>query len=567
MKRDTGEAAEGHGFRIPDPGVVTRSLSALAAALARHPEKLAARQAAWAAQIEELRRRQRDRAAGEPVPPVIEPEPSDRRFKDEAWDKDPALDFLKQSYLLTARMVRETVAEAQGLDPATHAKASFYAQQLIEACSPTNFPLTNPAVLRQAQETKGESLRLGMERLLADLKRGQGELAITMSRPDAFRLGCHLATTPGKVIFENELMQLVQYAPRTEQVRRRPLLVVPPWINKFYILDLQPRNSFVRFALEQGHTVFVISWVNPDERLAHKGFEDYLKDGPLAALDAIHAAIGEAEVNILGYCIGGTLTACLLAYLAATGARRIASATFLTTLTDFSDPGELKVFIDDEQLALLEAHMQRRGYLEARQMRQVFSLLRPNDLIWSYVVNNYLLGKEPPAFDLLHWNADGTRMPCMMHSFYLRNMYQRNLLAQPGGISLLGVPIDLSLVRTPCYFLATRDDHIAPWRSTYRGRRLMRGPSRFVLGEAGHVAGVVNPPASGKYGYWTNRRGPADPEAWLARAERHPGSWWPDWAAWLGRHGGRRVAARDPARGALATIEDAPGRYVLTSGE
>lgn len=560
-------AARDDGFRIPDPGVVASSLAALRGALAREPEQAAARQAAWAAQMEELRRRHLRRLRGESPPPLIEPDPSDRRFKDEAWRREPGLDYLMQAYLLTAGMLRDAVAGAERLEPATHARAAFYVQQMIEAAAPSNFPFINPVVLREARETRGQSLRRGLEKLLEDLERGRGELSISMSRPDAFRVGRDLATTPGKVVCENELIQLIQYAPRTRRVHRRPLLIVPPWINKFYVLDLRPTNSFIRFALDRGHTVFVISWVNPDARLAHKGFEDYLRDGPLAALDAIKAAVGEAEVNILGYCIGGTLTACLLAWLAARGERRIASATLLTTLTDFSDPGEIKVFIDDEQLSLLEAHMERKGYLEARQMRQVFSLLRPNDLIWSYVVNNYLLGRDPPAFDLLHWNADGTRMPCMMHRFYLRSMYQQNLLARPGGITLLGVPIDLGAIRTPCYFLSTREDHIAPWRSTYRGSRLLRGRHRFVLGEAGHIAGVVNPPASGKYGYWTNPRRPREPEAWLERAVRRPGSWWPDWAAWIARRGGGRVPARDPACGGLATIEDAPGRYVLVASE
>jgi polyhydroxyalkanoate synthase len=341
-----------------------------------------------------------------------------------------------------------------------------------------------------------------------------------------------------------------------------PLLIVPPWINKFYILDLKPKNSFIRYAVDQGFTVFVISWANPGRELAHKRFEDYLGEGPLAALEAIEQAIGERQATIVGYCLGGTLTACLLAWMAAKGDTRIKAATFLTTMTDFAEPGELGVFIDDEQLDLIERHMQEKGYLEAKHMQKVFNLMRANDLIWGFVVNNYLLGREPIAFDLLYWNADSTRMPCMMHSFYLRHMYQKNLLAQPGGITLKGVPIDLGAIKTPSYFLSTKEDHIAPWASTYRGSRRFGGPVRFVLGGSGHIAGVINPPGSAKYGYWTGTRRPAEPAAWLAGARQQEGSWWPDWQAWLAKKSGTMVPARDPAHGGLPPLDEAPGSYV-----
>jgi polyhydroxyalkanoate synthase len=550
-------------LRIPDPDIVRNAFAALAEALRAEPERLRQAQAELARQLEALSFYVQRRAAGEAVPPLIAPSPGDRRFKDPAWREEIGYDGLKQAYLLATRWLEEIVAGTPGLEPAMRRKVLFYTRQLVDALAPTNAPLLNPAVLRRAAETGGESLRLGLERLVADLERGRGELGVETTRAGAFALGRDLAVTPGKVVFENELMQLVQYAPATRKVYKRPLLVVPPWINKFYVLDLRPENSLVRWAVAQGFTVFLISWVNPGPELGHKRFEDYLAEGPLAALEAIERAVGEREVNALGYCLGGTLTACLLAWLAARGqSERVRAATLLATMTDFAEPGELGVFIDDEQLAILERHMARKGCLEARHMQRVFSLLRANDLIWDFVVSNYLLGREPPAFDLLHWNADGTRMPAAMQSFYLREFYQRNRLAEPGGIALLGVPIDLGRISTPCYILAMRDDHIAPWVSVYRGARRLGGPVRFVLGGSGHVAGVINPPAAGRYGYRLNRRRPADPARWLARAEPRTGSWWPDWRAWLGRRSGPKVPARDPARGGLPPIEEAPGRYV-----
>ena len=390
-------------------------------------------------------------------------------------------------------------------------RSEFYTRQFVDALSPSNFALTNPTVLRHAAETKGESLLKGLQHLLDDLERGQGDLKISMTKEEAFRVGENIAASPGQVVYENELMQLIQYAPSTEQVYRRPLLIVPPWINKFYILDLKPRNSFIKFAVDQGFSVFVISWANPGRSLGDKTFEDYLDLGPLAALDAIATVTGEREATVIGYCLGGTLTACMLAWMAARGDDRVKAATFFTTMTDFAEPGDLAVFIDDEQLASIERKMQEKGYLEAKHMQQVFNLLRANDLIWSFVVNNYLMGREPIAFDLLYWNADSTRMPHMMHSFYLRNMYQKNLLVQPGGIVLKGIPIDLGRIALPCYFLSTKEDHIAPWRSTYRGSLRFGGAVKFVLGGSGHIAGVINPPSSAKYGYWTQPEAPERP--------------------------------------------------------
>jgi polyhydroxyalkanoate synthase len=379
---------------------------------------------------------------------------------------------------------------------------------------------------------------------------------------EAFRVGENIAVSPGKVVYQNHLMQLIQYAPATEKVLKRPLLIIPPWINKFYILDLRPRNSFVRWAVTHGHTVFMVSWVNPDERLAEKGFDDYMREGILDALDAVEAATGERDCNVIGYCLGGTLLGATLAWMAAHGDDRIKSATFFVTLLDFRESGELNVFIDEEQLKMLEEKMQRRGFLEGSEMATTFNMLRANDLIWSFVVNNYLLGNDPFPFDLLYWNADSTRMPAYMHSFYLRNMYQENLLAQPNGITLAGTPIDLGRVRVPAYFLSTREDHIAPWKSTYRGTQLLKGENRFVLAASGHIAGVVNPPEGGKYSHWINPELPEDPEEWFRGATEIAGSWWPDWQRWIIALDKRQVKARVPGDRKLAPIEDAPGSYV-----
>jgi polyhydroxyalkanoate synthase len=383
-----------------------------------------------------------------------------------------------------------------------------------------------------------------------------------MTDPSAFQVGGNLAVTPGKVVYQNDLMQLVQYAPLTDEVYRRPLLILPPWINKFYILDMREKNSFVRWATAQGHTVFIASWVNPDATYAQKSFDDYLRDGPLAALDAIEKATGERDINAIGFCLGGTLLASALGYMAATKDHRIKSATFFASMIDFSDPGELEVFIDEQQVTALEKKMQERGYLEGAEMATTFNMLRANDLIWSFVVNNYLLGKDPFPFDLLYWNSDSTRMPAAMHSFYLRNMYINNLLRTPGGITLNDVPIDLTKVKVPLYFASTLEDHIAPWKSTYAGAQLFKSKVRFVLGGSGHIAGIVNPPAANKYGYWTNDELPATPQAWLDSATQHPGSWWADWEKWVAAYAGDKVPARIPGKGKLKALEDAPGSYV-----
>ena len=487
--------------------------------------------------------------------------PKDKRFKHPDWTENAIFSFVKDSYLVAAKSILSTVREIKGMDNAAARKVDFYTRQFVDALSPSNFVATNPEVLTATLESGGQNLLRGLENLLSDLGRGAGRLSITMTDMSAFRLGENIATTSGKIVYQNNLMQLIQYAPSTQAVRRRPLLIVPPWINKFYVLDLKPKNSFIKWAVDQGHTVFVISWVNPDEKLAEKSFEDYMLEGPVAALDAIERAIGERRVNAVGYCLGGTLLASTAAYLAAKNDDRLASATYFVTLVDFTDVGDMAVFIDNEQLASLERRMRERGYLEAEDMATSFNMLRANDLIWSFVINNYLLGKEQVPFDLLFWNSDSTRMPAAMHSFYLRKMYQQNLLAKPGGVTLAETPIDLSKIKIPTFILSTREDHIAPWKSTYAATHLYSGPIKFVMSAAGHMAGVISAPGS-KYGHWTNDNLPASPDEWFSGATSHQGSWWPVWDEWITRLDPDRIPAREPGGGKLSIVEDAPGSYV-----
>jgi polyhydroxyalkanoate synthase len=504
------------------------------------------------------------RVAGLSASPIASPEKSDKRFKDEEWEEHFLFDFIKQSYLIAARHIHDTVSGVDGLDEQTQKKVNFYTRQYIDALSPSNFAMTNPEVFRETVKSHGQNLLKGLNNLLRDVEDGGGNLRVKMTDTTAFELGKNVATTPGKVVFQNDMMQLLQYTPSTDKVLKKPLLIVPPWINKFYILDLRDKNSYIKWCVDQGHTVFVISWVNPDERLAAKSFDAYVKEGVLAALDAIEQQTGEKEVNAAGYCLGGTLLATTLAYLAAKRQKRIASATFFTTMTDFTDPGELGVFIDEGQISSLEKKMFERGYLEGSEMAGTFSMLRSNDLIWSFVVSNYLMGKDPFPFDLLYWNSDSTRMPAAMHSFYLRTMYMENRLVEPGGIEIDGTPIDLTKIKVPCYFISAIEDHIAPWKSTYMGARRFTAPVRFVLGGSGHIAGIVNPPAANKYGYWVNpaAKRPETGEAWFEGAQQHAGSWWTDWQSWVTAHDAAQVDPRDPAKGKLKALEDAPGSFV-----
>ena len=551
------------GYQVIDPKTVTATFQEIIPKAAMNPAPIIKEQISLCADLAMLWQRTSMRTLfNMPAEPVIVPSKQDKRFKNEAWTENWYFDYVKQHYLLLSRCIESSVRGVKDVDRHTHHKAQFYTRQFVSAFSPTNFALTNPSVLNATVDTRGANLLNGFRNLVEDLERGGGRLSLKMSDLSAFKFGENIAGSPGKVVFQNELMQLIQYAPSTPMVQRRPLLVVPPWINKFYILDLKPKNSFIKWCVDQGHTVFVISWINPGAELADKGFADYLLEGPLQAIDAIKKAIGESDVNVIGYCIGGTLVASMLAYMAATKDRRVASATFFTTLLDFSDVGDISVFIDEDQLQLADKHMNRLGYLEGRHMAEAFNLMRENDLIWFFVINNYLLGRSPAAFDILYWNSDATRMPARMQSYYLRNMYYKNVLKNAGQINLANVPIDLRKIDVPVYFLSTREDHIAPWHSTYAGTQLMSGPVNFVLGASGHVAGVINPPSANKYGYWTNEKLSRDPNSWLKTATYHEGSWWPDWERWIATFSGGEVPARQPGNGKLPSIEDAPGSYV-----
>jgi len=553
----------GNQFTMIDSRAVAESLQSFGLKLLTDPARLAEAQAElWRDSFALWQRFLEDAPKGK-IRPLVEPPKTDRRFKDKTWTENPGFTMLQQGYLIYANWLQRLVDEADDLDPQAHRRVKFVTRQYLNAMAPSNYPLTNPQVLARAQETGGKSLLDGLEHFLDDLERGDGHLRIQMTDESAFALGRNLALSPGKVIFRNELIELIQYAPSTEQVHARPLLIIPAWINKFYILDLQPKNSFVRWAVSEGFTVFLISWANPTKELAHKRFEDYLGDGVLAALDAIEQQTGVREVGALGFCIGGILLATGLAHMAAKGDERLKSATFLATLFDFDeDVGELGMFVDPRHLDAMEAHTATTGFLEGRHMAGTFSMLRENDLVWMFVVNNYLLGREPAPFDLLYWNADSTRLPAQMLSDYARGFYLRNGLANPGTLTVLDSPIDTTQVTTPSYAVATREDHLAPWRACYPVMRQFTGPVRFCLGGSGHIAGIMNPASSHKYGYWINERKFDEPDGWFADATFREGSWWPDWSAWLRSQSGELVPARDPAKGNLEPLCDAPGTYV-----
>jgi len=555
-----GEAAPAH----PDPLNLGGAFMAMTAQLMANPDRLVEAQVKLWQDYATLWANTADRFMGKESTPLVQPDKGDKRFKDAAWQDSAVFDYLKQSYLLTARWMQTTVRQVDGMDPKVAKKVDFYTRQFVDAMAPSNFLLTNPEVLRVTAETNGENLVRGLENLLDDLDRGKGKLNIKMVDAKAFEVGRNIAATPGKVIYQNDLMQLIQYTPVTEQVYKRPLYIVPPWINKFYILDLKPENSFIKWMLEKGYTVFVVSWNQPDESLVDKTFESYMREGILDGLDAVKKATGEDEVTAIGYCIGGTLMASTLAWMAAKGDERIKAVTFFAAQVDFSEAGELSVFTDDDTLKYLDSKMGEKGYLDGGEMATTFNMLRANDLIWSFVVNNYLLGKEPFPFDLLYWNSDCTRMPAKMHTFYLHNMYRQNLLSQPGKLELAGEKLDLGKIRIPVYLQASREDHIAPYRSVYKATHLYGGPVRFMLAGSGHIAGVINHPNAKKYQHWLNdtKTNPADVEDWIRGATEYPGSWWDDWDKWLSKKSGPKVPARQPGAGKLTVIEDAPGSFV-----
>lgn len=503
------------------------------------------------------------RLAGEEVLPTIEPAPGDKRFAHPAWTENQMLDFVKQSYLTFSRWMEDTMTEVEGMDEHEKKKAQFYTTQFVNAFSPTNFAMLNPEVIEATLQSKGENLLKGLRNLLEDLDRGDGDLAIRQADLDHFKLGENIATTPGKVVFQNEIIQLIQYDPTTKKVAKAPLLICPPWINKFYILDLQPKNSFVKWVVDQGRTVFVVSWVNPEPKLKNKTFEDYIRQGLFAALGAVHDATGEEKVDAIGYCIGGTMLATALALMAAKGDKRINSATFFTAQADFTEAGDLLLFVDDEQLLAIEKQMDAAGgVLEGRAMSTTFNMLRSNDLIWSFVIDNYMKGKDPAKFDLLFWNSDATRMPKNVHLFYLREYYQHNRLAV-GEMVMDGETLKLDQINIPVFMQAGETDHIAPANSIYKTARLFGGSNiQYMLAGSGHIAGVVNHPDKNKYHHSTNTALPATLEDWKTGAEHHPGSWWPHWMKWLNNVSPGRSAARAPGDGKLAIIEDAPGSYV-----
>ncbi|MEM6382367.1 MAG: class I poly(R)-hydroxyalkanoic acid synthase [Pseudomonadota bacterium] len=502
------------------------------------------------------------RLSGEPAKPVVEPSPGDRRFKDPDWSSNELFDTVKQAYLLLSKWAEGLVDEAAELDPHTRHKAQFYMRQIASALSPTNFVGTNPELIKETLSSNGENLVRGLKMLAEDIREGQGDLKVRMTDTSQFKVGENMATTPGKVVHRNDVCELLQYSPTTDTVLKRPLLIVPPWINKFYILDLNEQKSFIKWAVAQGHTVFVISWINPDERHAGKSFEHYMREGIMEACDVVHAITGERQVNTIGYCVGGTLLSVTLAYMAATDDDRIASATLFTTQVDFTHAGDLKVFVDEEQLKVLEGQMAQKGFLDGKKMSSAFNMLRANDLIWPYIINNYLKGKNPMPFDLLYWNSDSTRMPAANHVFYLRNCYLENNLSR-GKLVLDDVKLDLADVTVPIYNLAAREDHIAPPESVFLGSQFFGGDVRYVLAGSGHIAGVINPPNKKKYQFWTAGPPRGRYEDWVEQASETPGSWWPDWQVWIEGLAPDRVPARQPGGKKYPPLGDAPGTYVL----
>jgi len=547
----------------PDPFHVAPALNEVMTRLAAQPDRLMRAQADLFSQYMELWQSTARRAAGEEVAPVVAPAAGDKRFNDPDWASNPMFDLMKQSYLLSSNWLNGLIAEVEGVDPGAKRRVEFFTKMLTDAFSPSNFLISNPAALREVVQTQGQSLVRGMENFAADLERGGGQLAISQTDLAKFKVGENVATAPGKVVYQNDILQLVQFDPTTETVSQIPLLIFPPWINKFYIMDLRPENSMIRWLTGQGFTVFVASWVNPDQKLAAKTFEDYMFEGIYDATQQVMTQCDVDRVNTVGYCIGGTLLSVALAHMAARGDKRINSTTFFAAQQDFAEAGDLLLFTNEEWLQSIEQQMdQAGGFLPSQSMADTFNALRGNDLIWSFFVSNYLMGKEPRPFDLLFWNADQTRMPKALHLFYLRNFYKDNALTT-GKLSLGGEHLDLSKVTTPIYVQSSKDDHIAPFRSVYRGAKAFGGPVTFTMAGSGHIAGVINHPDAKKYQHWTNTALPADVGQWIAGAEEHPGSWWPHWAEWLRSQSGDQVPARDPAKGKLKALENAPGSFVL----
>lgn len=561
--QDTAQSPNHEEFN-PDPMNVSGASFNFINAFTSNPLKFMDLQLEYAQKQADLWQSSLLRLDGQKTEAISNPEKGDRRFKGEVWEQSVFFDFIKQYYLLACKYVEEAIDTADEMSEQDRKKLNFASKLMMDALSPSNFIFTNPEVLKETVESGGANLVRGFEHMQKDLERGKGQLKISTTDYNAFKLGKNIASTKGGVIYENDLMQLIQYEPTTEKVHKTPLLIIPPWINKYYILDLQPQTSFIKWAVDQGYTVFCISWVNPNATLAQKSFEDYMLEGPLEALDQIKKATKEEQCNVIGYCLGGTLLTTLLAYLKVKKQdSRIKSTTFLTTLIDFEEAGDLKLFMDEGQIENMIDSMSKKGVLEAKELQQTFALLRANDMIWSFVVNNYLMGKEPFPFDLLYWNDDSTNMPAAMHGYYLKNMYRDNLLCTPNGLKVKGVDIDVSKIKTPSYFLSTKDDHIAPWKATYAATQLFDGPLKFTLAASGHIAGVINPPDKKKYCYWSAEKTPRNPQAWFENAKETAGSWWPDWNKWMKTYNGSKVAARKVKK----PLEPAPGSFVKVRSE
>lgn len=487
---------------------------------------------------------------------------NDRRFSGDEWLNNPFFNLLSQHYLLASEHMNSLLEHLNYGDKQLARRVQFFTRQYLDALSPANFLHTNPQLMAETLQSHGKNLLRGLQNLLTDMEAGSSRLLIKMTDTDAFKIGVNIATTPGKVVYRNDMMELIQYTAQTDKVQAVPLLLVPPWINKYYILDLSKHNSLIGWLVKQGITVFVISWVNPDASYAQKGIYDYLKDGPMTAIEIIQEQLQVRQVNVLGFCIGGTLIACMLAYLKAHREDSVRSATFLASMIDFSDPGDISVFIDEQQIVRIEEEMHSKGFLDGRFMASTFNSLRANDLVWSFFIKNYLQGKNPVPFDILYWNADATNMPAKMHSQYLRWMYLHNDLVKPGKIHLNHTPLDVTKIDVPTFFLSTHKDHIAPWQTTYKGFQLMRGKKRFLLGGSGHIAGIINPPSSEKYGFYRNNSTTQTAEEWLANATHKPGSWWPEWLAWLKKESGPLVSPPKFTDLPFKGLVDAPGTYV-----
>lgn len=494
---------------------------------------------------------------------VIEPSAGDRRFKDREWAEQPYFNFIKQNYLLWNQWILDITENTKVVDKDSARKIHFYVRQLREAFAPSNFFWMNPTILRRTLETNGTNILQGIENFLKDIEKGQGYLDIQMVDREAFVVGENIAATPGKVVYQNELIQLIQYSPMQKQVFRVPLFIVPPCINKFYVFDLRPDTSFIRWCLDRGYTVFVISWVNPDQKLANKTFEDYVVDGLEKAVQVIQKILNVDEINAIGFCIGGNFLACLNGYLQEKNEKNpLKTTTYLATLFDFHDPGDLRVFIDEPQVLNLERQIRTLGYLEGKTLARTFNLLRANDLIWSFIINNYYLGEKPSAFDLLYWNSDSTNLPSAMYLYYLRKMYLENRLIKKGGLAIAGKPIDLSKIKTPTFILNTKEDHIAPWPCGYAGAKIHAGPTKFLLGGSGHIAGIFNHPSAKKYSFWLNDQLPKASDVWLKQATEYSGSWWETWESWLRPFAGEKIDAKEPGSKEYPALEDAPGSYV-----